>query len=286
MDKLLLLFRRLCKGKAPFAALLLCAPGAVVAAPGQAGQQTAPKNGRELPARTSRYNQGNAPGRIRDESGKVARFAVKNGEAPLLDGAGREMCRVRQPVLLNSGAVKEMTVKEKPKESFVWAWRTEAGSGWIARSALVSPPPLPPADADTLRNPRPPRESEVLLTIGAAGGRKKLAGLRHVSSNGEIPPTGGNKGEHYGGRMPGPKDFVYLLFAVPNVRRGGLAKDSFPDGGKFIPALDEQGKPIQEVMTMYRGRDLTKPVPVTFLYGRAPDSDRWGWIARANVGER
>lgn len=248
--------------------------------------QATPKSGRELPARTSRYNVGDAPGRIRDESGRVARFAVRNGETPLLDGAGREIGRIRQPVLLNAGAVKKMAVAGKPQEVFVWAWRTEAGSGWIARGALASPPALPPADADLRRNPKPPRESDAPLTIDAAAGRKKLAGLRHVGSSGEIPPTGGNKGEHYAGRMPGPKDFVYLLFAVPNVRRGGVAKDSLPDGSQFIPALDEQGKPIQEVMTMYQGRDLTKPVPVTFLYGRAPGDDRWGWLARANVGER
>jgi hypothetical protein len=37
---------------------------------------------------------------------------------------------------------------------------------------------------------------------------------------------------------------------------------------------------------MYRGRDLESPVRVTFVYGRPPRSRRYGWIARANVGER
>ena len=32
-----------------------------------------------------------------------------------------------------------------------------------------------------------------------------------------------------------------LLFAVPNVQRGGVARDSIADGGKFIAALDEHG---------------------------------------------
>jgi hypothetical protein len=122
---------------------MAAAAGAVQVAPPSA----TPGNGRELPARTSRYNVGDAPGRIRDESGRVARLAIKNGETPLLDGAGREMGRVRQPVLLNSGAVRKIAAAGKPEEVFVWAWRTEAGSGWIARSALVSPPPLPPEGA-------------------------------------------------------------------------------------------------------------------------------------------
>nr|CAA9294417.1 hypothetical protein AVDCRST_MAG63-4891 [uncultured Armatimonadetes bacterium] len=67
---------------------------------------------------------------------------------------------------------------------------------------------------------------------------------------------------HYAGRNPGPRNFIYLLFAVPNVRRGGVARDSIPDGGSFLPALDD-------------------------LYGRAPGGARrrYGWIARANVGD-
>jgi hypothetical protein len=31
---------------------------------------------------------------------------------------------------------------------------------------------------------------------------------------------------------------------------------------------------------------LKQPVPVTFLYGRAEGGQMWGWLARANVGER
>jgi hypothetical protein len=79
---------------------------------------------------------------------------------------------------------------------------------------------------------------------------------------------------------------VYLLFPVPNVRRGGVAKDSLADGGRFVPALDDAGNPIAETMTMYRDGDLARPVSVTFLYGRAAGGDTSGWIARANVGER
>jgi hypothetical protein len=59
-----------------------------------------------------------------------------------------------------------------------------------------------------------------------------------------------------------------------------------PNGSNFIPALDDNGKPIVEVMTMYRDDDLNQPIEVTFLYGRAEAGDIWGWLARANVGER
>jgi hypothetical protein len=204
-------------------------------------------------------------------------------ETGLFDGAGREIGRARKPVMLNQGAAKQMDLDGKNgAETYLWAWQTEAGSGWIARDALVDPPPAAPADPG--RNPRPPREAAQPLIIDAAAGRRKLTGLRHVSSDGLIPPGGGNKGEHYAGRNPGPRDYVYLLFACPNVRRGGTACDSLPDGSKFVPALDDKGQPIAEVMTMYRDSDLKKPVDVTFLYGRAPGGDRYGWLARANVG--
>ena len=59
-----------------------------------------------------------------------------------------------------------------------------------------------------------------------------------------------------------------------------------PDGSKFVAALDENGKPIVEVMTMYRDDELKQPVEVTFLYGRGEGGEMWGWLARANVGER
>ena len=234
-----------------------------------------------LPAQTSRYNQGDAPGRYRDAQGKIRRFELKHA-ASLYDGGGREIGTIDEPVMLNIGAAKEMNALGR-EESFAWAWSTKAGSGWIARSALVDPPKV---DVDPKRNPKPPREAPTPLVIDAAGGREKLAGLTHVDSDGKLPTGGGNKGEHYAGRNPGKVDYVYLLFAVPNVRRGGVAKDSLPDGSRFIAALDENGKPIIETMTMYRGNDLNQPVSVTFLYGRAENGRMYGWIARANVGER
>src|SRR5690606_17440878 len=104
--------------------------------------------------------------------------------------------------------------------------------------------------------------------------------LVHKNSKGELP-TGGNKGIHYAGRNPGTLDYVYLLRAVPNVQKGGTSKDSMPDGSMFVPALDENGHPITEVMTMYQNADLNKPVQVTFIYGRPMKSNTYGWIARA-----
>ncbi len=166
-------------------------------------------------------------------------------------------------------------------EIYHFAQRTGAGvAGWVRRSALVAPPPI---RRDT-RNPAPPRVSRTPLLIDTAQGRRRLSGLRFVNSHGVIPKGGGNKGEHYGGRNPGSLDYVYQLFAVPNVRYGGVAKDSLPDGSLFFPALDERGRPIVETMTMYRGRDLRRPVRVTFIYGRPARTRRFGWIARANVG--
>lgn len=277
MNKVLLwrLCRREWRCAWPSLFLLLGAAGIASA------QTVQTANDRKLPIRTSRYNPGGFPGRYRDANGKGMRFELKH-EASVFDGGGREMGRTNQPVLLNSGAVKEMAAGGQAKETYVWVWRSEAGSGWIARSVLKNPPPTL---FDANRNPKPPREANTPLTIDASSGTRKLKGLRHVSSNGEIPPGHGNQGGHYAGRKPGPQDFIYLLFAVPNVQRGGTAKDSIPDGGRFIPALDEQGHPIQEEMTMYRNSDLKQPVPVTFIYGRVPGSDSYGWIARANVGE-
>ncbi len=236
-----------------------------------------------LPARTSQYNVGNAPGRHRGPDGKIKRFELK-GKAPLYHGGGGELGHVTKPVLLNVGAGKRMDLDGKPgAEEYVWAWKTDTGSGWIAHSAIVDPPPFA---IDLGRNPKPPRESDKPMTIDAAKGTALLTDLRHTNSQGVIPTTGGNKGEHYAGRNPGAKDFVYLLFACPNVQRGGVARDSIPDGGKFFPALDEEGKPIVETMTMFRAGDFARPVRVTFLYGRAEAGKAYGWLARANVGER
>lgn len=236
----------------------------------------------KLPKSTSRYNVGNLPGRYRDSKGQLRHFALKH-TAPLYDGSGREIATLSEPVLLNIGVAKDMDVNGGgKKESFAWAWATKAGSGWVARSALVDPPR---PDADPARDPKPPKESKEAMTIDCAAGREKLKGLRHVGSSGEIPEGSGNMGEHYAGRNPGEKDYVYLLLACPNVMRGGVAKDSVPNGDKFFQGLDESGQPITETMTMYKGGDLNQPVTVTFLYGRTTTSNGWGWLARANVGE-
>lgn len=256
----------------------------VLAAADSAGAPPTTAPSRKLPTETSRYNQGNAPGRYRDANKKIKRFALKRADVPIFDGGGRAFGRVREPVMLNVGAFKRMDLDGTPgKEPYGWAWATDAGSGWIALDALVDPPTV---QIDDARNPKPPRESDVPLTIDATRGTERLKNLRHVNSEGEIPTGGGNKGEHYAGRNPGPGDFVYLLFAVPNVQRGGVAKDSIPDGEKFVQALDEEGNLITETMTMYRDNDFNQPVQVSFLYGRAQDGDVYGWLARANVGER
>ncbi len=237
----------------------------------------------KLPKATSRYNVGNLPGRYRDAKGQLRHFALKH-TTPLYDGSGREIGTLTEPVLLNIGVAKDMDVSGSGRtESLAWAWATKAGSGWVARSALVDPPK---PDADPARDPKQPKESKEAMTIDCAAGREKLKGLRHVGSSGEIPEGSGNMGEHYAGRNPGDKDYVYLLLACPNVIRGGVAKDSIPNGEKFIEGLDENGQPITETMTMYKGGDLNQPVKVTFLYGRTATSNGWGWLARANVRER
>ncbi|MDQ4072452.1 MAG: hypothetical protein M3088_06220 [Actinomycetota bacterium] len=174
-----------------------------------------------------------------------------------------------------------MSLDGRDREPYLFAQRTGTDvAGWVRRAAVASPPPL---RTDT-RNPRPPSVSRDHLVIDAAQGRSLLAGLRFVNSHGVFPEGGGNKGEHYAGRHPGPLDYVYLLFAVPNVRYGGVAKDSLPDGSRFVRALGAGGRAILETMTMYRGRDFDRPVRVTFLYGRAARTRRYGWLARANVG--
>ena len=238
-----------------------------------------------LPERTSQYNVGARPGRERGADGKIKRFELNRGETPLFDGGGREIGRVKNDVtvLLNIGAGKRMDLDGKPgSEEYVWAWKTPAGSGWIERAALKDPPPF---QIDLARNPKPPGESKTPLTIDAAAGTKLLTGLRHTNTEGVIPREG-NRGEHYTGRNPGPRDYVYLLFAVPNVQRGGVARDSLPDGSQFLQALDERGQPITATMTMYRDDQFSDPTSVTFLYGRAKDGEAYGWLARANVGQR
>ena len=154
--------------------------------------QAAPSTQPALPKRTSRYNVGNAPGRHRGPDGKIKRFELK-GETPLFHGGGQEFGRVTKPVLLNVGAGKRMDLDGKPGlEEYVWAWKTDAGSGWIAHAAIVDPPPFA---IDSSRNPKPPAESDQLLTINAAKGTQLLDNLRHTNSQGVIP-AGGNQGVH------------------------------------------------------------------------------------------
>ncbi len=235
---------------------------------------------RRLPDRTSRYNVGGVVPRIRNPAGGVD-FALRRPSL-VYDGGGRRLAIARGPVNLNAGAVRWMNLDRRGRpELYVFAQRTGAGvAGWVRRSALESPPPL----RTDGRNPRPPSIRRAPLVINAAQGRRRLAGLRFVNSHGVFPEGGGNKGEHYAGRNPGPLDYIYLLFAVPNVRYGGVAKDSRPDGSRFFLARGVGARPIRETMTMYRGKDFTRPVRVTFLYGRAMGNTRYGWIARANVG--
>src|SRR5437870_303354 len=73
-----------------------------------------------LPAQTSRYNRGNQPGRYRDANHRIRLFAVKHEEAAIYDGAGREIGRVRKPVMLNAGAAKEMDVAGQGRQSYAW----------------------------------------------------------------------------------------------------------------------------------------------------------------------
>jgi hypothetical protein len=239
-----------------------------------------------LKYQTSKYNRGGFPIRIRDEETGKAKLFELRGPATVYDGAGRRIGTTRaEAVQLNDGAVKRMAPTGGGAEPHYWAWRSGAGgSGWIRGSVLVRPPRF---DTDPhRRNPRPPGLSDEPLIVDAERGRRQLAGLRFLNSKGEFPARGGNRGDHYGGRHKGPRDYIYLLFAAPNVARGGAAKDSLADGSPFFQALDERGRPIRETMTMYEGTDLSAPVRVTFLYGRAPRGRRYGWIARADVGRR
>lgn len=235
---------------------------------------------------TSRFNRGNVSGRYHDASGHRALFALRH-EVAVRDGSGREFARVAEPVMLNRGAVKHMRVHgAADAETYVWGWsmKTVSGdkrrcSGWIPRKALADPPEI---GFDATLNPRPPREGRP-LEIDCDRATRKLRGLRFKDSKGHITRHG-KHGTDYAGRNRGPRNFVYLCFNVPNVTHGGVAKDSLPDGSRFVPGLDEQGKPIRERMTMYRGDHPAKAVPVHFVYGRSEDGTDWGWIAQANVG--
>jgi hypothetical protein len=231
--------------------------------------------------KTSRYNVGGLPIRIQDPATRDPRPFPLHGPATLYDGAARPIGRITSEfVVLNDGAVKVLRVEGARQECY-WAHRAGPGSGWIPRTALVDPPKFHRDPHE--RNPRPPRLSRRTLRIDGAEGRRQLAGLYYQNSRSEFP-NGGNQGTHFAGRHPGESDYVYLLFAVPNVVRGGGAKDSLPDGSNFVRGLDERGSEIREVVTMYRGKDLSQAVDVTFLYGRAPRSRLYGWMARANVG--
>lgn len=207
-------------------------------------------------------------------------FALK-WHTTVYDGGGRSLALARGPVNLNAGAVRWMSLGGRAREPYLFAQRTGAGvAGWVRRAALASPPPL----RTDSRNPSPPAIRRRPFVVDGAQGRRRLAGLRFVNSHGEFPEGGGNKGEHYAGRKPGRLDYIYLLFAAPNVRYGGVAKDSLPSGSRFFSALGVNRRPIHETMTMYRGKDFSRPVRVTFLYGRAIGNKRYGWMARANFG--
>lgn len=240
-----------------------------------------------LPEETSKYNIGGSlyAGRYKNPDGSIRYFELVNNRATLYDGGGRALGTVTQPVKINMGTEKKMTIQGQIK-IFIWAWDTNIDlSGWMDRNDLVDPPAILEAgDPFNKTNPTPPHESEEALVIDAVSGYTKLLGLGHRASDGLIP-SGGNRGIHYAGRNPGPLDYVYLLRAVPNVQKGGTSKDSMPHGSLFIPALDEYGRQIIEVMTMYLDDDFNKPVNVTFVYGRAVGGSAYGWIARANIGE-
>jgi hypothetical protein len=225
-------------------------------------------------------------GRYKDGDGNDRFFELRR-EVAVRDGAGREFARVRGPVKLNRRAEKQLRVDgaHRPK-THVWGFsmRTVAGdlkrcSGWILREALADPPDI---GFDPSVNPKPPGEGAPLV-IDCDRATRKLSRLRFKDSKGKFPKRG-NNGKDYGGRNPGSHNYINLLFNVPNVVGGGVAKDTIPNGGLFVPALDRHGKPIRERMNMYRGRHRSKKVRVYFVYGRAEDGESWGWIAQANVG--
>lgn len=238
--------------------------------------------GYPLPKRTSKYNVGGVLPRIRDRRRRT-RFRLK-GDTPVYDGGARELAISRGPVMLNSGAVKEMDVDGQGPETYLFAQKTGAGvTGWIRRSALVRPPPVPKDG----RNPSPPSESDTRLVIDGSEGERRLEGLRFLDWHGFPRDPGANQAIHYTGRNLDHKGYVYLVWAAPNVRYGGIAKDSLPGGSEFVPSLNERRESIEELVPMYRGSDfrLRHKENVAFIYGRAPNLSSYGWIARGNVGE-
>lgn len=253
-----------------------------------------PKGAYENPVMTCKFNRGGSDlaGRIRDKAGRIIEFDLINDKITLYDGSGRDVGKINEPVKLNKGTQKEMIINGKVG-TYVWAWSSnivgggQERSGWVDRDSLVSPPALVGKDSPfNQSNPSPPAESSIPLKINANVGTAKLQGLIHRSSDGNIPLAGGNMGTDYGGRYPGPLNYVYLERAVPNVQNGGTSKDSMADSSWFIPALDKYGRQMTETVTMFIGGNENAPVNVTFIYGRPKDSPgNYGWIARANVGE-
>jgi hypothetical protein len=241
-----------------------------------------PPEGYPLDKETTKYNRGYVLPRIRNRR-RGTKFRLRR-PTPVHDGSGRELAISPRSVKLNAGAVKQMDVDGQGLDTYLFAQKTGAGvSGWVRRTAIRRPPRVPRDN----RNPKPPAESETPLVIDGATAREKLRGLRFLGRYGLPRGPGANQAVHYAGRNLDQHGYVYLLWSAPNVVWGGIAKDSLPEGSEFVPALDENGNPIEEITPMYRRRDflLRHKEDVTFLYGRAPESATYGWIIRANVGE-
>ena len=85
-------------------------------------------------------------------------------------------------------------------------------------------------------------------------------------------------------------DGAELVDAVRRLRPDVVISDvSMPGMGgvEALRRLNSDGSDVKVILlTMYRDGDFNQPVPVTFLYGRAQSGKPYGWLARANVGER